>query len=268
VGPVAVDHTGRLLVADPSGRKLALVAANGTPLHAWGGAGTGNGQFNGQFNPGIGGVAVAPDGTIYATDTWNGRVEEFTPSGTFVRAWGKQNLSQDKLGPYDFYGPRGVAVAPNGNLYVADTGHKRIQVFDKDGKFLFGFGAPGSLPGQFNEPSSVAVDASGKVYVADYWNQRVQVLDAQGHPLVMFTVTSWQNGSYDEPYIAVDGRGDIYVPDPDDARVLEYSPTGKPVMAWGTITLFGKPLSVAVGPNHTILVGDSANSRVLQFTAP
>ena len=73
-----------------------------------------------------------------------------------------------------FYGPRGIAVDANGHVYVADTGNKRIIVFDADGNYLTQFGSAGLDPGQFDEPVGVTVDANGNVYVTDTWNQRVQ----------------------------------------------------------------------------------------------
>jgi hypothetical protein len=273
VAPIAANTAGDVLVGDITGHKIVHVAPNGTFAGAWGSAGNGPGQFsNGQFTPSIGGIAYAPNGNIYATDTWNGRVEEFTPSGRFIRAWGQ--LSQDPADtkPYDLFGPRGIAVAPNGNVYVADTGHKTIKVFSPTGAFLFAFGGQGLTPGKFNEPSSVAIDKTGTVYVADYWNQRIQLLTAQGQPLRQIAVPTWQVYSYHEPQIAVDAQGRIYAPDPDKSRVLVFGATGQPLLTFGAygsgLNQLNQPLGVVVGPNHTILVSDAGNTRVLRFTAP
>ena len=163
-------------------------------------------------------------------------------------------------------------MAPNGDVYVADTGNRRIQVFNADGKFLFSFGSSGSAVGQFIEPSSVAIDQSGQVYVADYWNRRVQIFSAQGKPLSQFTVSAWQANSYDEPAIAVDTEGHLYLPDPDGGRILVYTTSGQPVSSLGGILngsqLLTRPLSVAVVPNGEILVSDGGTNQVLLFKAP
>jgi sugar lactone lactonase YvrE len=195
-------------------------------------------------------------------------VQEFTPGGVFVRAWGRQNLNQTNLKPDDFYGPRGIAAGPNGDIYVADTGHKRIQVFDATGHFLRGIGQPGSAIGQLNEPSSVTVDKHGHLYVADFWNSRIQAFDtASGAYVSSFVVSAWQSGGYDEPHIAVDDRGRLFLPDPAGGRMLVYSTAGKPLYGWGS-GLFVKPLAVVTGRGGQVLVTDSGNNSLTVFTAP
>jgi DNA-binding beta-propeller fold protein YncE len=70
-----------------------------------------------------------------------------------------------------------LAVDAEGNVYVADTGNKRIIIFDADGNYLTEFGTAGLDPGQFDEPVGVAVDEDGTVYVTDTWNQRIQTFE-------------------------------------------------------------------------------------------
>ncbi len=265
VGPVALDSKGDIYVGDTSGRQIVELSPSGAVIRKWGKAGTADGQFNGRYAPGIGGIAVAPNGNVYATDTWNGRVEEFTAAGQFIRAWGQQNLNVSGLKPTDLYGPRGIAIGPDGSVYVADTGHKRIQVFSSDGRFLRSIGSAGSAPGQLNEPSSVAVDASGHLFVADYWNARVQEFDATGNYISSFSVSSWQGG-YDEPQIAVDAADRVFVPDPSEARMLVYSSTGRPLYAVAG-TQFSKPVSVVVDRAGRAYVADSSNDNVTTYPA-
>ncbi|HNT36741.1 MAG TPA: hypothetical protein PKH07_17265, partial [bacterium] len=61
--------------------------------------------------------------------------------------------------------PRGLALSPDGNLYVADSRNHRIQAFDSSGKFLFQWGTAGDGNSQFNEPSDVALASDGSVWV-------------------------------------------------------------------------------------------------------
>jgi hypothetical protein len=115
--------------------------------------------------------------------------------------------------------PEGVAAAPNGNIYVADSGTNRVQEFSANGEFVLMFGwdvnktkvdegtsasqqeknictsaskdicqagVEGSAPGQFGEPQSIAVDpVSGDVYVQDFANWRVDEYTAEGQFVLM-----------------------------------------------------------------------------------
>ena len=76
--------------------------------------------------------------------------------------------------------PWGVAVAPSGDLYVADWGNDRVLRFTPDGEYVGSYGESGGGEGQLLRPSSVAVDDDGYVYVADWGNNRVQVFDPDG----------------------------------------------------------------------------------------
>jgi len=98
--------------------------STGTYQSNFGSEGTGDGQFFG-----IGGIAVAGDGTIYVTDNLNSRVEKFSASGSFQVTWGAPGS-----GPGQFDSPRGLDTDTDGYIYVADTNNDRIQ--------KFGFGTP------------------------------------------------------------------------------------------------------------------------------
>jgi DNA-binding beta-propeller fold protein YncE len=69
-----------------------------------------------------------------------------------------------------------VAIDKDDNVYVTEIGNDRVQVFDKNGKFLAMFGRKGSANGEFGNLHGIIVDkASGWIYVADSANNRVQV---------------------------------------------------------------------------------------------
>jgi hypothetical protein len=93
--------------------------------------------------------------------------------------------------------PMGAAFGLDGRIYVTDSGHNRVCVFDKDGAFLFEFGTfgvakplPGAkntwAPGKLNYPVGISVDQDGSVYVADFRNDQVQVFNPDGTPLRSF----------------------------------------------------------------------------------
>lgn len=96
----------------------------------------------------------------------------------FVRQWGGQGTGEG-----EFAEPKGIAVASNGDVYVADSGNHRMQQFAANGEFLRMWGDLGTEPGSFIGPNSVAVaPADGNVYVSEDATQRVQWFSATGEP--------------------------------------------------------------------------------------
>ena len=77
--------------------------------------------------------------------------------------------------PNTISSPVAIATDSSDRILVVDTDNERIQVFDKNGNFLFKFGSFGSDDGQFNSPQGIAVDSSDRILVADTGNDRIQV---------------------------------------------------------------------------------------------
>lgn len=147
--------------------------------------------------------------------------------------------------------PREIAVGLNGQRIIADSGNHRIVMLDRDGNFIRAWGSlcrlnegessgctdpDGDGPlvlgdGQFNEPWGVAADPAGNVYVADTWNGRIQVFDNEGRFVTKWGVFNTTNGEL----------GDAY-------------------------SLFG-PRGIAIDMNGNLLVADTGNKRIIQFTA-
>jgi hypothetical protein len=109
------------------------------------------------------------DGQVYVVDTLNRRVLVLSAStGAFVRQFGGGALHQAE----------GIAVEPNGDVWVADTNWNRLIEFSSTGKVLQTFGTAGIGNAHFNKPSHLAIaNVSGQVrlFVVDSWNDRVQV---------------------------------------------------------------------------------------------
>jgi DNA-binding beta-propeller fold protein YncE len=200
-----------------------------------GGKGTGRGRFD---NPH--GLALDTVGNIFVADTGNGRVQKFSPNGTFVASIAAKDpngIAVDragniyvaeigskhrvqKLGPDGtfiaewapgLYGPRKIAIGPDDSIYVVDSGRNRIVKFNPDGQVLTTWGSDGTGDGQFRGLSSVAVDsANNRVYVADAMNGRIQVFDSDGNFLAKWPVPEWGQGlGYED--LAVDSqRGRLY----------------------------------------------------------
>jgi hypothetical protein len=105
-----------------------------------------------------------------------------------------------------------VAVAPNGDIFVADghsrnkSGSARIVKYSPDGRFIKAWGHPGSEPGNFREPHDIYIGGSkAYVYVADRQNSRIQVFDQDGN-----LVAAWRQ--FGQPSsVFVDKRDDLFV---------------------------------------------------------
>jgi streptogramin lyase len=117
-------------------------------------------------------LAVGADGNLYVTDL-SQRVTVISPNGKVLRRWGKPGsgagefhfVSDDPNDPTDVHGR--IAVGPNGDVYVSDSGNNRVEVFTSQGRFVRQFGSFGLGNGQFASAFDVAVDTSGDVYVLD-----------------------------------------------------------------------------------------------------
>lgn len=262
---IATDKDGFLYVADSQNHRVQVFSPEGIFVREWGSQGMAPGQFQEPW-----GVAVASDGTVYVADTWNHRIQVFDRQGTYLREWGVfgetgEDVSRDGA----FYGPRGLALDADGNLYVTDTGNKRVLKYSPQGVLLGAVGGAGSGPGQFQEPVGVTVDAAGLVYVADTWNHRVQVLDSNLVYLREWQVRGWNSVSVlNKPYIAVDKQGTVWTTDPESHRVLGFV-DGEIAAVFGQygngMDGLHMPTGVTVGSNGQLYIADSENHRVLSF---
>jgi DNA-binding beta-propeller fold protein YncE len=138
---------------------LALVGALAGAEYAYEGKWGSFGYLGGQFhNPEA--ITVSSTGYVYVADTRNDRVQYFTPTGGPAGSWGYYNYE----GHGGFFNPSGIALAPNGRVYVTDQ--LRVQYFTPQGRFLGQWPVIG-FPGLSGNPSDVAVAPNGNVYVCD-----------------------------------------------------------------------------------------------------
>ncbi len=122
--------------------------------------------------------------------------------------------------PEAFWGPRDVEVDSTGQVFVVDTGNKRVVIFDADGNFVTQFGSVGMALGQFDEPVGITLNREDRVFIADTWNQRIQIFekgeDGNYLPVKEWEVYAWFGDSLDnKPYLDIDRQGFLYVTDPE-----------------------------------------------------
>ncbi len=299
---VAVSDDGAFLVADSGNHRIQVFAPDGSLVTQWGsscelytadlpgcvdpdGAGPlelGDGQMREPW-----GIAVGPQGNIYVADTWNHRILVFDRAAKQLAKWGTFATTNGEAvgGESAFWGPRGLAIDGAGNVFVADTGNKRIQVFDAAGAFLGQFGGGGVVEGRFDEPVGLALiprpngEPGGTLFVADTWNRRVQKFEvtfdefAEGAPSFTFLkewpIEGWSSQSIvNKPFLATDGSR-LYVTDPENWRVLVFDPDGNFKATFGSYgsdtQSFALPVGIAVTPNGDVAVVDSDNHRLLVF---
>ena len=86
-----------------------------------------------------------------------------------------------------FYFPRDMAIAPNGDFYVLDTGNNQVQVFDSTRTYLRTLGKKGNGPGEFQMPQAILLLPGNRLLVSQPFQKRVQILSREGQYLNGFT---------------------------------------------------------------------------------
>jgi DNA-binding beta-propeller fold protein YncE len=284
---LARDADGFLYVADTDNHRIVKLSPEGQVIETWGstwwhdlqsykpgcvGAGDrplalAEGEFCEPW-----GIAVGPDGKVYVADTWNHRIQVFTPDGQFLAQVGSSGQSGSAVlsAPGQFFGPRDITVDPQGRIFVSDTGNKRVQVFDANLNHLYSFGGPGIGEGQLDEPVGLAIGPDRLLYVADTWNQRVQAFTLAGVFVRESPIAGWQDPSTaSKPYIATDSTGRVYVSDPEGSQIIISDAQGTPLAALkGTgNSALQLPGGVVLDAQDRIWISDAANHRLLRFPA-
>jgi DNA-binding beta-propeller fold protein YncE len=278
---VAVDPTtGDVFVSDYLADQLMEFSSSGSPISVIGREGTVAGTFNEPeglaYDPSLNEVLVA--------DTGNNRIDiiDFV-AGTSTAAfgWGVNGTSgqldtcdlsggcaagQSGTGDGEFHHPSGVAVAPNGTIYVADPDNNRVQVFTLstdlpttasfDAAWGSGvsdgtagaevctsacrFGLAGTGPGEFNDPQEIAIDPkTNDVYVADYNNGRIEQLTSAGDYISDFGTVGTGDGQFTvgPEALALAPSGTLYAAEYQGSRLDEFGQPAKPTCAAHTVSV-------------------------------
>jgi sugar lactone lactonase YvrE len=252
---------------------VAVLAGDGVPGTS-DGIGT-RARFSEPF-----GIVAAPDGTIFVADAGHAHlIRRVAPDGRVSTVAGGARGFSDGVGSSAaFSTPSGLALAPDGTLYVADTGNHAIRRITPDGSVstLAGDGSPGYADGpahqaRFNGPIGVAVAPDGRIFVTDTYNDRIRVIDVNG--IVTTLAGSGQPGaddgvadsaSFDTPAgLAFDAIGILYVADIGSGVVRVVDVNGRVTTpAWAHGDGFFRPLGLAVGPDGELYVADEGGRIV------
>ena len=253
------------------------------------------------------GVAVGPDGSVYgASATFSasyGSVYRALTNGTVVRvagrggAWGFSGDNSPATNA-SFSHPVGIAVAPDGTVFVADRGNNRIRRIGPDGYIhtVAGNGTAAysgddgpATNAALNQPESVALGLDGSLYIADRDNHRVRRVDTGG---IITTVAGNGNGwnygdgglatnaGVQSPHgVAVSADGALFIAVDGDYVVRYVSPNGviDTVAGTGAAGFSGDngpalaagldvPSGLALDREGSLYVADMNNNRIRRIT--
>ena len=185
-------------------------------------------------------------------------LHKFSPEGKLLLTLGKPGVS--RAGTDTFIGPTACAIAPNGDIIVAD-GHwprpsdaqqdgDRLVRLTPEGKFIRAVGRMGPGPGEFMGPHSLAFDSQGRLFVADRSNNRVQVFDAD-----LNFVDDWRHF----------GRPSGVAILKDDTLVVSDSESGFPIDGPAMAPEGGGPSKRNPGWRNGVRIGSARDGSLTQF---
>jgi len=210
---------------------------------------------------------------------------------TTVAGTGDSGLNGDN-GPAiqaDLYYPRGIAIDPQGNLFIADYFNSRIRKVDPNGIITTvagnGLGEDGgpAIQAKLNHPADVAIDPRGNLFIADTYNHRIRKVDTDG---IITTVAGTGGlGSFDgdggpavqaeldTPWgIAIDPLGNLFIADSYNHRIRKVAPNRIITTVAGTgdsgfsgdggpaiQAKLDTPTRIAIGPQGNLFIADNSN---------
>jgi len=183
-------------------------------------------------------------------------------SASFESEFGKGQLST----------PHGVAVDPEGNIWVVDTANNLIKEFNPKGEAILQFGETGSGNGQFKEPTGIALGTSGNtIWITDTGNNRVEKFNSSGEYKTKFGEEGSGNGQFKRPtgIGTVSGKSVLWIADTGNDRVQKVSAAGSYQSQFGKQGTgegqFEGPTGIAGDFDGNLSVVDSGNDRVEKF---
>jgi tripartite motif-containing protein 71 len=270
-------------VSVPASSSILVNTSGYLCVSKWGKPGRGASLLHGgEFMAPVYGLAVDQQGSLFAVDNGNNRVQKFENSGNFIILWGNFGSANA-----NFHNPTGIACDAKGDVYVVDTNNHRVQKFDgRLGQYMLKFGSRGNGEGQFSSPWGIAVDrVRGYVYVVDSANFRVQKFDPTGEFIMSWGSFGTGDGQfYFARGIAVDpADGAVYVVDMGNHRIQKFDTSTNVlpqlITKWGggigpghasspqaqEAGQFRSPWGIAVDGTGDVYITDTGNQRVQKF---
>ncbi len=255
----------------------------------------GNGKLLAQFSvlPNPGGIAIDEAGNIYlghfpassrVKEKFPDRLSVYSPEGKLLHEWGKSGT-----GPREFDYIGGLAFAPGGRLYVADQTNHRVQVLDRNGRFLSMWGKYGGKTGEFagttnpksrvGGPNFLAIDSRGNVYTTESMNGRVQKFSANGEFISAFGRLEDRPGSFGgsvKEFAVLHGPVGICCDREDrlwissvSGRIQQFTAGGNYLRGFGEPGngpgQFMAPHGVALDSRNHLFIVDAFNQRIQKF---
>ena len=215
VKQVAVGRRGEL---EGASRSTSTFSRGDHPLTIWDKEGNFISSWGeGTFSANPHGIYIAPNDNVWLVDRDFHIATEYSPSGEILRRLGEKLAPSPSFQGMPFNMPSGLAVAPDGSLFVSDGyGGHRVHKFSSDGELLKSWGKQGTGPGEFALLHNIWVDWNSRVYIADRENNRMQ----------LFT----DEGEFIEEWTDMTAPGDLWIQD-DIIYVIEQG-GGNGVSIW------------------------------------
>ena len=204
----------------------------------------------------VSGVGADDSGNVYLLQRQAPPVMCFDRTGKFVRSFG-----DDLVGT-----GHGLAIDPQGNVWVTDTGHHLVFKFSPEGKLLLALGQsdkPGTDENHFDKPTHTAFGENGDIFVTDgYGNSRIVHVTADGKFVKTWGKAGAGPGEFSAPHAAiVDAKGRLLVCDRDNERIQIFNQEGELLETWTGY----KPFGIAMDGDGTFFV--CGNNQVSQLDA-
>jgi hypothetical protein len=203
-------------------------------------------------------VAVNQRGEIFVGDTFNARIQKYSPDGTFLKTWGRIGEAPGEFLLTGYLG--GITCDNRGHVYVRETDGGRIQKFTEDGDHVATFARRGTNPGELDEGYG-AVMIGDIFFAVDTFESRVQRFTPEGELIDMWDPGEGNTGDhFNHPVDIAETRdGSLVVTDWKNNRVVKLSPEGEFLATWGEYLMdellaYEPPARVARPSDKRILI--------------